>query len=218
MADPAEEILMKRTGHFVIVLSLLALTPACVVRARGSMSTSDGVAYQEPPAPRVETHENRDGYVWVSGRWDWRNGQWAWMEGHWENQRVGYVWTEGRWERRGNQWHWIEGSWSGTTTVDVRDHRHQEEPPPTVDVRDHRDGGSSNNGMYPTAAPPAPRTENPGNAQSGYIWVTGRWDWQNGNWTWLDGHWERMRARKTWVNGRWEVAGDHWVWVEGGWN
>ncbi len=210
---------MTRTRHFAIALGLAtaALAPACTVAARGSMSTG-GVAYEEPPAARVESHESRSGYVWIAGRWDWRGGQWQWVDGRWETERSGYAWTEGRWERRGSQWHWIEGEWTGggSANVEVRDHRHHDDQGP--EVRDHRDNvPPANTGMYPMSPPPAPRQETYG-TKDGYVWVTGRWNWDNSNWAWLDGHWERQRANKQWVMGRWEMQGDHYVWIEGGWN
>ena len=64
-----------------------------------------------PPAPRQESYQSRDGYLWVSGRWDWRGGRWEWLDGHWERERANRTWAPGRWELQGNYYIWIEGSW-----------------------------------------------------------------------------------------------------------
>ncbi|HEU0031106.1 MAG TPA: hypothetical protein VFQ53_10775 [Kofleriaceae bacterium] len=222
-------------------LALALAAPACVVRGSGTMAVSGSttpVVYSEPPPEQVETVTVRPGFVWVRGRWDWRNGQWAWVGGHWERERAGYAWQPGRWERRGNAWHWVEGRWAAGAVVDTsnasggvvveggtRPAGGYDRPPPgpsggVVDTSNASGGvvvSGGTNPNYPTAAPPAPRSESPGPARSGFIWVSGRWDWQNGRWAWVDGHWERERANMVWVAGRWELQGGRWIWIEGRW-
>lgn len=234
---------MTRTSKLILALGLAVSSgiaaPGCVVRGRATMGvTGSAVVYQEPPAPQVEVVSSRPGYVFVRGRWDWRGGQWVWMGGHWERQRANQMWAEGRWERRGNSWHWIEGSWQaggmgpdtsnaqgGVMVTDGGPRGPRNPPPPMGGPRDtsNAQGGvvvtNSNprGSMYPTAAPPPPRSEAAA-ARAGYVFVSGRWNWQNGNWQWVDGHWERERANQVWIAGRWELQGNYYVWVEGRWD
>lgn len=94
----------------------------------GGSVVVDARPRQPPPAPRTESFgAPRDGYVWISGRWDWRNGQWAWVDGHWERKRANMVWNPGRWENQGGYYVWIEGSWGAGQPAQqgpvIRDHR-----------------------------------------------------------------------------------------------
>ena len=227
---------MIRVRQLVATLGLAAALAACAVHGSGSMSVeTTGEVYQEPPQEaqvEVQASEARPGFVWIRGRWNWQSGQWTWLGGHWERERAGYAWSAGRWEHRGNRYVWVEGSWVTssqptvvTTTVvapppgpEVRDHREPVvvAPPPGPEVRDHRGGATVVITAYPTAAPPPPQVESPGE-KAGFVWVTGRWDWKNGQWAWMNGHWERPRANMVWVAGRWELQGDRYVWVEGKW-
>lgn len=236
-----------RTRSVLFALAIALGGSACMVRGSGHLSAQSSgtahVVYQEPPAARVEAVSPRPGYVWVRGRWDWRGGQWAWIDGHWERERAGHVWSEGRWERRGNSWHWIEGRWSSGGAVHAGGPQYDTSDAPggtvvTGGAQPHGHGGgtvvvqggvdTSNasggtvvtggaNPMYPTQAPPPPRTESYGARRAGFVWVAGRWDWRNGQWMWVDGHWERERANQVWIPGRWELQGNYYVWIDGRW-
>ena len=80
----------------------------------GATVTVDAGIYPSaaPPAVRVENYgAPRNGFLWISGRWDWRGGQWAWVDGHWERERANQRWNPGRWELQNGRWTWNEGSW-----------------------------------------------------------------------------------------------------------
>jgi hypothetical protein len=65
-----------------------------------------------PPAVRIETHEERQGYIWQSGNYRWRNNKHEWYAGHYAREKHGYRWHDGRWdhnEQRG--YFWIDGRW-----------------------------------------------------------------------------------------------------------
>jgi len=184
-------------------LALVVALGGCVAEGHASLETRTPIVYQEPPQEQIDTPATPNpGHVWARGRWDWREGQWVWIGGHWEAAREREVWEHGRWEKQGHAWHWIDGRWVATAapTAPV-------EAPP-----------ASSGAMYPTSAPPPPRSEAPGAAPAASIWIGGRWDWKNGTWAWVDGHWERQRASETWVPGRWELQGNYYVWVEGRWD
>lgn len=106
---------MNRTRRILSTLGLALLLgttlPACLVTARGRIATGAVVAYDQPPAPRVESPQPMAGHVWVKGNWNWQNGQWVWIDGHWERERAGYAWQDGRWEPRNGSWHWVGGEW-----------------------------------------------------------------------------------------------------------
>jgi len=94
----------------------------------GATVTVSGGMYPTvaPPPDRTESYgAERQGYLWVKGRWDWRNGQWVWVDGHWERKRANHVWIPGRWELQGNYYVWIEGRWDRAPagSGQVRDHR-----------------------------------------------------------------------------------------------
>jgi len=151
----------------------------------------EGGPREAPPPPRDERHDRRDGYVWVTGRWDWkrREHKWDWVAGHYERERAGKRWRDARWDRRGDEWVLVDGDWiDGSVVVSTQ----------------------------PNIAPPALRDERPG-TRPGFIWARGKWAWQNGNWQWIPGRWEKARATQRWTEGRWELRGDHWEWIEGGW-
>jgi len=66
---------------------------------------------RQPPAPREERIERRDGYVWARGHQEWRGNDYVWIPGHWEPTRARQTWNDGRWEQRGNEWVYVEGGW-----------------------------------------------------------------------------------------------------------
>jgi hypothetical protein len=196
--------------------------PACMASGTATVGVeTTPVVYQQPPEPQIETQTvERPGFLWVKGRWDWRANQWTWIGGHWEARRAGYAWTEGRWERRGNAWHWIDGQWTASAEVTPPplgppgDHFESTVPPPA-----NGDGGAVvSGGVYVDIEPPAPRVENRGPVQAGFVWISGRWQRQNNQWQWVDGHWERERRDQVWVEGRWDRQGRRWMWVEGHWD
>ncbi|MBK9033964.1 MAG: YXWGXW repeat-containing protein [Myxococcales bacterium] len=136
---------MNRTRRILsglgLALVLGTTLPACVVAARGRLTTGAVVAYDQPPPPRVENPQPMAGHVWVHGNWTWQNNQWVWADGHWQRERAGYAWQDGRWEPRNGSWHWVGGDWvvSGSGTVVVgggndggrprdQDHRFDNQP------------------------------------------------------------------------------------------
>ncbi|HVK82629.1 MAG TPA: hypothetical protein VM513_00910 [Kofleriaceae bacterium] len=229
---------MIRTRHLFVALGLaIAAAPGCVVRGSGSASMSMGttaVVYQEPPAPQVETVNERPGHIWVRGRWNWQNGQWAWIGGHWERQRSGYAWTEGRWERRGNSWHWIEGSWVVSSSAPV-----VTGPAPDVSnasggvvvsgggPHTHHHGGGGTVVVSGGGAPPVDVS----NASGGVVVSSGggmyptaapppaRVESQGprAGYIFVRGRWEWKNGRWDWVAGHWERARSNQVWVDGRW-
>jgi hypothetical protein len=146
---------------------------------------------EAPPAPRVETAAARQGFVWITGRWEWRNSKWEWLAGHWERERAGKKWRDGKWDRRGDVYVYVDGTWIDDAA-----------PAPGY-------GG-------PREAPPSPREEKIA-ARAGFVWIPGKWDWKATKWEWLAGHWERERAGKKWRDGRWDRKGDVYVYVDGDW-
>src|SRR5688572_13241186 len=111
----------------IVVASLLAVAPGCVLRVTARPAY---VVDVDPPPPRAEPRPApRAGYVWVSGRWEYQGNNWVWKSGHWQRSRQNYVWVDGHWDRRGNRYHWVEGRWEaggggGGGGVVVRDHSH----------------------------------------------------------------------------------------------
>jgi len=100
---------------------------------------------------------------------------------------------------------------AGSSFAQVRDHRHNDAPPPTppatVEVE-----------IAPRVAPPPPREERR-EVRPGFVWISGRWDWRRHErrWEWIPGRWERERRGQRWRDARWEQRGDTWVLVDGGW-
>lgn len=67
----------------------------------------------DPPAPRHEVMQARDGYVIVPGVWQWRNGRHHWVSGHYVAERKGYNWQGDRWVQHDNRrWMMQRGGWS----------------------------------------------------------------------------------------------------------
>ncbi|MGE0547003.1 MAG: IPT/TIG domain-containing protein [Kofleriaceae bacterium] len=64
-----------------------------------------------PPPPQPERPQTRDGYVWISGRWDWQNNNWKWLAGRWEARRPGKRWREARWEQQKDVYVLVDGDW-----------------------------------------------------------------------------------------------------------
>ncbi|MDQ3299819.1 MAG: hypothetical protein M3619_24840 [Myxococcota bacterium] len=177
-------------------------------------------------------------WTWVDGHWERERSGYAWSEGRWERRGSSWHWVEGRWtaggrvDVGGGQPYDTSGAQGGTvvtggshSTGHGHGHGHggggvvvSGGVRGTVDTSGSQGGTvvtSGANPMYPTQAPPPPRTESFGSARSGFVWVTGRWDWRGGQWTWVDGHWERERANSVWIPGRWELQGNYYVWIEG---
>jgi hypothetical protein len=65
----------------------------------------------EAPAIRVETHEERHGYVWQSGYWRWQGQRHEWIYGHYAQEKHGHHWRDGRWEHSDRGYYWVGGSW-----------------------------------------------------------------------------------------------------------
>jgi hypothetical protein len=141
----------KRFGaisRFLVVAltgaTLVAVTPACVVRGR---ARAVWVVDVPPPAPRVVRVTPRPGHVWIHGHWERHGSRWVWSNGYWVRARSGHAWRPGAWVQVGARWQWNEGRWErGDHTPDrarVRDHRSDPAPtpPPVVNpgsVRDRR--------------------------------------------------------------------------------
>ena len=43
--------------------------------------------FDRAPAPRIEHHRARRGYVWVAGSWSKHHHKWVWTPGHFERIR-----------------------------------------------------------------------------------------------------------------------------------
>ena len=39
------------------------------------------------PAPKLERHRDRRGYVWIAGQWTKQHHRWVWSPGHYERIR-----------------------------------------------------------------------------------------------------------------------------------
>ena len=94
---------------------LVATLSGCVVTARPAAVVVPGevVAYQAPPAVRVETIgvAPAPGYFWIGGAWFWEGGRYAWHPGHWNAPRPGYHWVAHEWRPVGGNWHMVPGHW-----------------------------------------------------------------------------------------------------------
>ena len=77
---------------------LLALA-ACYRDATSATPTPNPVDAGKPPAPKVESPDARDGYVWVAGRWARSGDHYVWLDGYFDHTRPGYRWEQGRWVR-----------------------------------------------------------------------------------------------------------------------
>lgn len=66
----------------------------------------------DPPAPRHEAMEAREGYVIVPGAWQWQHGKHHWVSGHYVAERKGYNWRGDRWVQHDNhKWIMQHGGW-----------------------------------------------------------------------------------------------------------
>lgn len=65
----------------------------------------------QAPSVRIETHSERQGYVWQSGYWRWRGQKHEWTTGHYARAKHGRHWRDGRWERHDRGYFWIGGRW-----------------------------------------------------------------------------------------------------------
>ena len=65
----------------------------------------------QPPDIRVETHEERRGYIWQSGYWRWRGNRHDWQAGHFAREKHGQRWSDGRWEHGDHGYFWVNGRW-----------------------------------------------------------------------------------------------------------
>jgi len=66
----------------------------------------------QAPDVRVETHDERQGYVWQSGYWHWRGHQHQWRSGHYARERRNRAWSDGRWEHTDRGYYWVGGHWA----------------------------------------------------------------------------------------------------------
>ena len=66
---------------------------------------------EAPPPPRLEKQAARQGFVWITGRWEWKRGKWQWLGGHWERERAGKQWREGKWDQKDDHWVFVDGEW-----------------------------------------------------------------------------------------------------------
>lgn len=67
----------------------------------------------DPPAPRHEHMEARDGFVIVPGVWEMHNGRHQWVSGHYVAERKGYNYRGDRWVQHDNRkWTMQRGGWS----------------------------------------------------------------------------------------------------------
>ena len=81
------------------------------VRVDGAWDDAPAAPDRAPPDRREEKIARRNGFVWITGRWEWRNGDWQWSNGRWEREREKEMWADGRWENRNGRWEWVEGTW-----------------------------------------------------------------------------------------------------------
>jgi hypothetical protein len=169
------------------------------------------------------------GKKWREGRWERRGDAFVFVDGEWIDlgptnappalreeviaARPGFIFVRGRWDWRNGSWEWLPGHWER-----AREGKKWREA--RWELREGRyvlvEGEWFDVPLYPTAAPPELRIENP-IARPGFMWVRGRWTWRDGEWAWLDGHWERERFGHRWIEGRWEPREGRYVWVEGNW-
>jgi WXXGXW repeat (2 copies) len=183
-------------------------------------------------------------WVWQPGRWQAQRNGYDWRDGNWEQRGNSWHYVDGQWvvaQQVGNQGSnnvvSVDGSnqQGGVTVVSRPDrngggYNNGGRPPnngSTVVVMPDGSVGVAGNGVivnangapgaWPTSAPPAPRSENSGPPQAGFVWVAGNYKWAAGQYSWMPGHWERARANQNWNPGRWEPRNNQWFWIEGSW-
>jgi hypothetical protein len=88
----------------------ISLVAAFVLAAAPSAWARIYVKVQAPEV-RVETHEERKGFVWQSGYWQWRNQKHEWSAGHYAREQKGRHWTDGRWEHDEHGHYYVNGRW-----------------------------------------------------------------------------------------------------------
>ncbi|MEZ4399667.1 MAG: hypothetical protein R3B06_06595 [Kofleriaceae bacterium] len=197
----------------------------------------------------IDGHWEREraGYAWSDGRWEPRNGTWHWVSGEWVVSTSGtgtvIVGDGGRPQVQDHRYD--DQPQSGDAIVT---HAPNGGTIITngglpqgggvvvgqggVVVSNGQGGVIASNGAGtvvsaggtvtitgPTAAPPPPRVENPGQPRRGYTWIEGayQWDQDARQYDWVPGHWERTKAQKVWVPFRWELRGNVYVRVGGEW-
>ena len=103
--DRVRMVGLVRRWFTVSILAAILLAAAPGVWAR---------AYVRVQAPdvRVETHEERRGYIWQSGYWRWHGHQHQWRSGHYARERRGRTWADGRWEHTDRGYYWVGGHWA----------------------------------------------------------------------------------------------------------
>jgi hypothetical protein len=85
---------------------------AALLFAAAAPSASAGVYIRiQPPDVRIETHEERRGYVWQSGYWRWHRQRHEWTAGHYAREKRGRHWRDGRWEHGDRGYFWTGGRW-----------------------------------------------------------------------------------------------------------
>ena len=95
---------------YIVATALLALGLGAGCYAGTYGHASVGVNAGPPPASDIY-YADRDGYVWVEGRYLWTGADWQWRPGYWMAARPGYVYTQGYWYDAGGQWSWYSGGW-----------------------------------------------------------------------------------------------------------
>jgi hypothetical protein len=98
---------MKNTIKGSLKVSLLA----AILLSAASSSWAGVYIHIGPPAIRIETHEERHGYVWQSGYWRWQGERHQWMAGHYAREKHGQRWRDGRWDHNEHGYLWVDGRW-----------------------------------------------------------------------------------------------------------
>lgn len=91
--------------------SLGALLLTALVLAAAPSAWATVYVRIQPPDVRIETHQERRGYIWQSGYWRWRGQRHEWANGHFAREKRGRHWTNGRWERGDRGYFWVGGRW-----------------------------------------------------------------------------------------------------------
>lgn len=69
------------------------------------------VAYEAPPSPLEIEFQEKEGHVWVHGRWARMNDQWVWQPGFHQKVVAGKLWSNGYWQHKKGEFVWREGAW-----------------------------------------------------------------------------------------------------------
>ena len=114
---------MKKRNH------LLAGLAAASFAAFALPAFAETYIRIDPPAPRMEHHDAREGYAWVPGAWHWQNKKHVWTEGHYVKERKGYRYEKDRWVMHdNNQWTMQRGGWSRDSDGDGTPDRSDNSP------------------------------------------------------------------------------------------